>query len=426
MRGYRLEAATTASPDFWRLLAEERTNVVPDVDTEADSTWAFKGDDGQPLPRLGRFVRLELISQDRSNWVALGEVQVFGSGYAEQGEIGDEFSPSGPVNVGRVRWQAATPEGTGAVLEVRGLGADQTWGEWQDGGTAGADVLFGGAEPVTAMEYRGQLRTADPYQTPALQRVSVEYDSVLVARRVTDVSVPDTVRKGETTTVTIGATIEVEDGDYGVDMVRLQGLCLDVDELRLGGATLHHDEALADGYRWSCMPAEEWTLVELPAQDRIDGPSVRIEVVGEALFLHDRVPVQVQVASAEQAQTDGFVNWQNGPVAAVRAVGLPPDLLMNVDVGPSPFSPFRDDQLDVRFAVGNVRTSAQMSVEIYSLDGRRLRRLEEQGRARAYHFAWDGRDEDGRIVNPGLYIYEIRVAAGDGGTRQRGAVAVAY
>ena len=67
-----------------------------------------------------------------------------------------------------------------------------------------------------------------------------------------------------------------------------------------------------------------------------------------------------------------------------------------------------------------------MAVEIYRLDGRRVRRLVQEGRARAYHFEWDGRDRDGRIVHPGLYLYEIRVDAGDEGARKRGAIAVAY
>ena len=426
MRGYRIQAATQTSPDFWRLMAEERSNLTLDVDTQADSTWRFEDDDGYPLPRLGRYVRLELISQDRSNWVSLGEVQVFGTGFAEEGEIIDEFLSVAPVNVGRVLWRAATPEGTQVQMAVRGADDEQAWAEWQDAGQAGADALFGGPEPVTRLQYRGTLRTADPYHTPSLQRVTVEYDPVLVAQGVTDVIVPDTVRKGERTTVSIGATVDVEVGDYGVDMLRLEGVCLEVEELLLNGVALPHDETLERGYRWSCAPAEERTLVELAFQDRIDVLSVAVEVVGEGLFLHDRVPIQVQIASVDQARRDGYVNWQNGPEVAVRALGLPPDLLSEIEVGPSPFSPFRDERLDFRFVVGNVRNASRMVVEIFSLDGRRVRRLVQEGRARAYHFEWDGRDRDGQLVGPGLYLYEIRVAAGDGGARQRGAIAVAY
>jgi flagellar hook assembly protein FlgD len=68
---------------------------------------------------------------------------------------------------------------------------------------------------------------------------------------------------------------------------------------------------------------------------------------------------------------------------------------------------------------------SEIAVEIFHLDGRRVRRLTQEGRARAYRFAWDGRDQDGRIVVPGLYLYKIRVVEEDGGGRF-GALVVAY
>jgi len=424
MRGYRLEAATQVSPDFWRLLAEDRRNQRLDVDTRADSTWLVVDGEGRQWPRLGRYVRLELVSQDRSNWVTVGEIEVYADGYAEEGTITDRLEFPGPVNVGRVYWQATTPEGTQVRVAVRGAGAGGEWAEWQEMSDAGP--LYGGPEPVAGLEYRGTLQTADPHATPALQRLVVEYDPVLVARRVTEVTAPDTVRKGERTAVTVGAVVEVTAGDYGVDQLRLEGVCLEVSEVRLDGFPLPHDASGARGYRRTCWPSEERTVVELAAPDRISAGTVEMEIVGEALFLHDLVPVQVQVASHEQASRDGFANWQNGPRVAVRSLGLPPDLLTELEVSPSPFSPFRGGQLDFRFVVANLRDDARISVAIYRLDGRRVWRLAEEGRARSYHFAWDGRGDDGEIVDPGLYLYEVRVAHGDGGGNQRGALVVAY
>jgi hypothetical protein len=425
VRGYRMEAATQASPDIWRLLAEQRNNVTLQADTQTDSTWLFVDDSGGYLSRRARFVRLTIITHDRSNWVSLGEVEIFGEGFVEAGEIVGEFEAPSPVNVGRVRWGSAMPEGTDVRLQVRGADAGSAWSDWLEGG-GGADSTYGGAEPVTHLQYRGLLGTALPHETPALENIVVEYDPVLVARRIRDVSAPDTVRKGETATVTVSATMDVEADNYGVDRLRLEGICLDVIEARLDGVPLEYDEDLQRGYRWTCFPNLERTLIEFAPGDRIGSGTATVEVEGEALFLHNVMPIQVQIASDEQAARDGYTNWQNSPVVAVRSIGLPPDLLGKVDVAPTPFSPFRDGLLSFNFIIANIRDESRMTVEIYRLDGHRVKRLVQKGRARAYHFEWDGRDGNGQIVHPGLYLYEIRVQAGDEGARKRGAFAVAY
>ena len=60
VKGYRLEVAREATPDDWMLVAQQAENTRPTVDTSADSTWIETGADGEPLPVLGRFVRLRL------------------------------------------------------------------------------------------------------------------------------------------------------------------------------------------------------------------------------------------------------------------------------------------------------------------------------------------------------------------------------
>ena len=426
MRGYRLQAATQANPDFWRLLAEERANLELNVDTEVDSTWRVFDAEGEPLSRTGRFVRLELIGQDRSNWVSIGEIEVFGTGFAREGIIEGEFSASRPVNVGRVRWQAQTPPRAELGMRFRGADDGQLWPEWEaEEGNAASQILFGGSEPVTRFQYQGTLQTETPFSTPALRRIEVEYDPVLVAREVSGKIFPDTVRKGEEGALTYTAAIEVGGDDYGVDQMRLDGVSLTIDEVRLDGGSLPYDENLERGYRWRAIPAEDRTLIEFASQERIEG-RVAVEIVGRGLFLQDWIPVQLQVASREQAARDGFVNWQNAERVHVRALGLPSGLLDEIQVSPSPFSPFRDGNVDFRFIVGNIRENADIAVEVFKLDGRRVRRLVQEGRARAYHFAWDGRDRDEKIVAPGLYLYEIRVEAGDSNARRQGALVVAY
>ena len=283
IRGYRLETSTQINPDYWRIFAEEPKNLKLDIDTESDSTWSEIDEFGNFLPRLGRFVRLELISQDRSNWVSLGELEVFGTGFIEEGTITGEFSSDVPVNVGRVRWSGNTPGSTRLELQFQS-DMDPGFPESQKGSGGFPDSLFQGIEPVTHFQYLGLLRTVDPFSTPALQRIEVEYDPLLVAREVSTEVIPDTVRKGEETTVSFSATIVVEPEDYGIDLVRFDQLCLEIKDLRVNGEYLQYGETLDSGFRWACNPVEESTVVELAFSDRI-GESAELEVMGSALFL---------------------------------------------------------------------------------------------------------------------------------------------
>jgi len=430
VRGYRLEAATQSAPQVWQLLAEEPASFALNVDTRRDSTWSAVDEKGAAIPRLGRFVRLTLIRQDRSNWVAIGEIEVYGVGYASEGHLEDGFVPSTPVNVGRIRWQVERPPRTQIELQLRGTPSGQEAPTWEElDAHTEAEFSFAGPEPVERLEYRARLRNSAPFSSPALRRIEVEYDPVLVAHRLLGAVVaPDTVRKGALTTLTYRVEVEVESGDYGVDILRLDGAALTVEALRLDGRDLVHDRTLARGFRWGGTPDQEGTLVELADEERIVS-SGTVEIEGRALFLRDKTPVELAAGSREQSERDGYVNWQQGREApgttwTVLASGAPLRLLSQVEVRPRPFSPFSDEFASFDLVVSNIEEGKEIVLEIFSLDGRRVRRLAQTGRARAYRFAWDGRDREGRIAAPGLYLYEVRVE--DSGVARRGTFVVAY
>jgi hypothetical protein len=431
VRGYRFETATERDPGIWRLLAENPENFKLDVDTQADGTWKVNDEDGIPAPRVGRFVRLTLVRQDRSNWVAIGEVEVFGDGLLEAGHAVGGFSAASPVNVGRLRWKAITPEATGVEMQFRSAIAadwDETWGF--EGVHTIQDGLFKGEEPLSFLQFRANLSSKDPFATSFLESVEIEYDPVLVAGQVLAAVAPDTARKGAKTPLTLEIRVEAGGNDYGVDMLQVEGIPFEIDEVRVGGRLLLEDEDLQVGYRWRPMTEEGRSLIELAPTERIDA-TADIEISGSAVFVVDRTQLLVQAGSLEQSQRDGYVNWQNasqldGEGTVVRAFGAPPKLLSQVEVGPSPYSPFEGGTVDFRFVVANLRQDADIDIDIFSLDGRRVRRLRQTGQARAYNLSWDGRDGSGRVVDPGLYIYEIRIDAGAGSSSRRGTTVVAY
>ncbi len=51
---------------------------------------------------------------------------------------------------------------------------------------------------------------------------------------------------------------------------------------------------------------------------------------------------------------------------------------------------------------------AEMELHIYDIAGQRVRQLREGVRgAGSYRTCWDGRDDDGRSVSSGIYLYRI-------------------
>ena len=426
MRGYRLETATQVAPQVWHLLAEQPDNFVLNVDTSTDSTWAATDERGEAIPREGRFVRLTIIRQDRSNWVAIGEIEVFGVGYVSEGFIEDSFVPPTPVNAGQIRWQVERPERTGIELQVRGVtaeGAEEPWGSIA--AHADGEFFYSGDEPVARVAYRARLTNSAPFVSPALKRIAIDYDPVLVAQQLlAEVAVSDSLRKGEEATLIYRVEIAAGVDDYGVDLLRIQGPLLRVIAVRVDGREL----VPAEGYTWGSTADREGMLIELAPSEQINAMAT-IEIEGHALFVRDKTAMRFEAGNKAQGDRDGYVNWQQGremPGATwtVLAAGTPLQLLGEVKVEPRPFSPFADEHARFAFVVGNIEEGREVVLKIYNLTGRSIRQLAQTGSARTYQFEWDGRDESGRVVEPGLYLYEVGIEGS--GKARRGTFVVAY
>jgi flagellar hook assembly protein FlgD len=85
-----------------------------------------------------------------------------------------------------------------------------------------------------------------------------------------------------------------------------------------------------------------------------------------------------------------------------------------VVVEPTIFSPNGDginDGVSFRFKVVKVGDASPVEVLIHDLGGRLIRRLVEQRGVSTgmYGLSWDGRDERGAIVPPGVYMARLRV-----------------
>ena len=131
----------------------------------------------------------------------------------------------------------------------------------------------------------------------------------------------------------------------------------------------------------------------------------------------------------QQVQPGNATFRHAGDVLAVRTqVGG--QLVVDTRVHPNPFSPNGDginDAMRLSFDVREVVARRPLQVALYDLSGRLVQILStEQVKTGTVERFWDGRDADGGLVAPGIYLYRIQLETDEGTEEQVGTVAVAY
>lgn len=106
-------------------------------------------------------------------------------------------------------------------------------------------------------------------------------------------------------------------------------------------------------------------------------------------------------------------------------------ILSSVELVPNPFTPNRDginDEVAVRYSLLSLGTPRPVNISVYDLTGRRVYTLYDgfEPKGRYEEKRWDGRDERGHLVPPGLYVVRIWVDGDARDDEQSRVVAVVY
>ena len=106
-------------------------------------------------------------------------------------------------------------------------------------------------------------------------------------------------------------------------------------------------------------------------------------------------------------------------------------VLRQLEVQPSVFTPQGDginDVVSIRFTLFQMLGGTEVAVGMYSLEGQRVWQqvLEVQRVGPQEVVEWDGRDEAGALVTPGVYVARVRVETDQGDFDQLQVVGVAY
>ncbi|MBI2505716.1 MAG: gliding motility-associated C-terminal domain-containing protein, partial [Candidatus Latescibacteria bacterium] len=103
-------------------------------------------------------------------------------------------------------------------------------------------------------------------------------------------------------------------------------------------------------------------------------------------------------------------------------------LIGDLEIVPPVLTPNGDginDQVQIRFALFKVE-GGEARVGVYDLSGRLLRELGQPQGREVKVFQWDGRDQEGGLVAPGIYLCHIDVGAEAGEDKTVHPLIVAY
>jgi len=127
-------------------------------------------------------------------------------------------------------------------------------------------------------------------------------------------------------------------------------------------------------------------------------------------------------------ETAGLADRNSLSVAADISGGR--SLLDNIGLSPNPFSPNGDgvnDEVAITYDVLRLINAGTISVQVYDLSGRSVRALRErQLTSGGYTEIWDGTDDAGDLVAPGVYMVRINADVDVGEKAIVHTVAVAY
>ena len=266
----------------------------------------------------------------------------------------------------------------------------------------------------------------EPLRAAKIRDLQLRFEPPLVDKMVGEVWPVWQIEPGVEQEFTLYLQPEFAPGNPGFDRLRLRSSSTSPIELlsvRSGG-----DTALRIGAGRELWPGE--LVLEQGVEGEIELVFPEPVTSGNATYeIKFRTKVFLQSTTfsteLERASRPGRVQVVSGgdasSLVASQSLVVVSDLertrlLEQVEVVPRVFTPNGDginDHANINLSIFHLEGSKQLRVEIYDLAGRRLRDLstatEHPSGERSIE--WDGRDAEGQIVPPGMYLARVGFAA---------------
>ena len=393
-----------------------------------------------PDPQPVQYITFELDKQSPNLSTVISEFKIFGQGYVVNAAYVSKVDSTGalPANFANVFLDADIPLGTIVSFEMRtgskNIVDSLSWSNWSApidfnssaSSTKGAQLFV--AEPRKYFQYRLSLRTTT-VQTPKIRGVKFVYQQNLLADSTVASINPDTVNVLSASVLTYRIKTNISPTSLGIDTVKIQTPSPSiVRSVSVNGSPV----------QYQYVPSSTAIVIGFPQTIKT---SSNIDIVFSTKMIESgSFPSEVISKNAAwnpqtvDATKEGFgFSW------SVTAAGVPLTPLVDVLIDPNPFTPNNDGKNDITlidFSVTKIEISKPLRIKIFDLSGRKIRTVADvlsgvnpyfgDPRKGGSAFVWDGNDDNGKRVRPGVYIVQISLDVDNGGQVVTKSVVVAY
>ncbi len=400
-------------------------------------------------PQYARFVQYK-VTETRTDYPHVGEMMVFGTGYMYSGEYVSPWidfgSPTALKNFGTVTWDGITSKVSSILIQTQTMSPDGVVSDWSVEHKE-KSFEFDSPEPAAKFRYKVILKSDDVDITPTLKKFSVTYssDDQPLASGNASIS-PTTAAMGVQTGFTYNMNYTLVAGQNIKHALVVVPNYAVADSIYLSetNAVLHSP---AD---FTSTSTNDTLYVSFanPVTNTKGAGADNMKIYFTTSMLRNIHDFVSGVYNESMNDGAGLLLMGKNPAATwkVTTTSVMDDVLGNVKALPKGFTPNKDGVNDfavIEFTLANI-LSANVEIKIFNTDGTLVTTLlDENITAGDYRIPdaqklgrggdavkmpgyWDGKNDDGDLVPPGNYIYQVVVKTQDSDKIKSGVITVAY
>lgn len=376
----------------------------------------------------------EFSARDASPRV--GEMEVFGNGVVPTGSFRSPPLDLGTLeakNFDRARWVGEVPEDSELALRFRS-GDGETWSDWSAWSSM-ETIHLDVPEPRALLQYEVRMTTRDQTVGPRLDSLVVSFDegNMPVASAAASIA-PREVEIGIETDFVYTLDVETDATSSGVErLILLTPYPAAFDIGGIVGATVDPSASYATNDSLVLVFAPPLTAskqITIPFRSRLLSASHDFS----GLLFSPGSSNALRSMVRQGIDDDGFAL-----TTQVESSTFDIRILSQVGADPGVFTPNGDGINDVGivgFVLGRIVT-ASIRIEIYDAGGRLRRELLGRSLGAGSYLpserneaglpgAWDGLDDAGELVAPGIYLYRVVADLEPTDAVSMGVIGVAY
>jgi len=400
-------------------------------------------------PEWARYLRYH-VTETRIEMPWVGEIMVGGLGYVLEGTYESDWfnfdAPGTIKNFGMVNWEGEVPDGTTLTIQTQTKNGEGGLPSPWSAPMSAHSFSFDSPEPATHFKYRINLSTQDPFRSPSFKRIAVEYSSADQPVATADGYVtPNRVAMGADSTFT-----------YVLSYTLNAGQNLGTIILSVPGFSVLNQVYSSDSQ--SVVPADYTPTIDSlyisfrnPVTDSGGAGADTLYISFNTKLLGSSHQFKAFLYNSSTPMNDNagpVYVWENKQLGSETVIvsSILKGILSNVKAVPKVFTPNSDNKNDftvIEFTLAKVVTNVK--INIYSTSGSLVTTIAEKKMGNSSYSAssivdigdrttegrdlpgyWDGKDNDGELVPPGIYVFQVIAETDEKDEIEGGTVVVAY